>query len=78
MPAGLEDAFDAEHLLHLVLDGQPVLEDPGHVGADGNRSRALVRQDSCAKRIALARVMLERHELRCLEALAGGRHAVSP
>ena len=78
MPGRFEDAFDAEHLLHLVLDGEPVLEDPGHVGAHGDRARALVREDLRTKRVALARVLLERHELRCLEALPSGRHAVSP
>ena len=39
---------------------------------------ALVRKDSRAKCVALARVVLEGHELRRLQALPRGRHAVSP
>src|SRR5437868_11289605 len=59
----LEDALRAQHLLHLVLHREPVLEAPGGIGADGELTLGLVAPNLRAKRRPLARVLLERHEI---------------
>ncbi len=60
---GLEDALDAQHLLDLVLHGEAVLEAPGGIRSHRELPRALVREDAGAERRALARVLLEAHQI---------------
>src|SRR5262245_591625 len=64
---GLEDALDAQHLLHLVLHRQAVLETERHVGPAAHGAALLVRDDLRTQRRALARVALEAEEVRGLE-----------
>ncbi len=59
----LEDALDAQHFLHLVLDREAILEYPGHVRADGYGAVALVLDDAGAEGVALARVLFEPHQV---------------
>src|SRR6185295_11045980 len=58
----LEDALDAQHLLHLVADGELVLEQQRDVGAEVERAILLVLEDAGAERAALARVGLQRQQ----------------
>src|SRR6266699_5332304 len=57
-----EDPLDAQHLLHLVTDGELVLEDKSHVLAEVNRAVLLVGNDLRPELRALARVGLKGHE----------------
>src|SRR5580698_7450597 len=45
----LEDALGAEHLQHLIADGGPVLEAPGHVRSDLDVAQPLVGNDLVAQ-----------------------------
>src|SRR5579864_1481432 len=68
-PLRLEDALDAQHLLDLILNGETILEGPGHVGTDLELARSLVREKALAECRPLARVLLEGHEIACGERL---------
>src|SRR2546430_16132941 len=59
----LEDPLAAQHLLHLVLHREPILEAPGGVRPDREPPLALVTQHPRAERRPLARVLLEGHEV---------------
>src|SRR5258706_1503984 len=61
-PVVLEDPLDAQHFLHLVTDGELVLEDKGDVLAEVNRAVLLVRDDLRPELRALARIGLEGHK----------------
>src|SRR4030095_8935796 len=65
----LEDALDAQHLLHLVLHRQLVLERPGGVRPEREVAVALVLEHLDAEFLARRRVLLEAHEI-----FAGERH----
>ena len=68
----LEDPLDAQHFLHLITDGELVLEDKSEVLAEVNRAVLLVRKDPRAELRALARVGFEGHEARAVDP----RHSV--
>jgi len=55
----LEDPLDAQHFLHLVTDGELVLEDKSDVLAEVSRAVLLVRNDLRPELRALARVGFE-------------------
>ncbi len=60
---GLEDPLDAQHLLHLVLHRQAVLEQPCCVGTDRELPRALVLQHPRTECRTLTRVTLETQQV---------------
>ena len=47
---GLEDALDAQHLLHLVLHGQAIFEQEGRIRPDLQRAPLLVRDPAAGTR----------------------------
>ena len=63
MPCGLENTLDAQHLLHLVLHGHPVLEIERGIRADGDLAVLLVRHDFGAEPGPKLGVFLERIEI---------------
>src|SRR5205823_8793197 len=60
----LEDPLGTQHLLHLVLHREPILEAPGDIRPDRELPLALVTQHPCAKCWPLAGVLLEPHQVR--------------
>jgi len=59
----LKDPLDAQHLLDLILDGEPVLEMEAHVRPDTQNALALVRHHIGAEARALDGVLLEAQEI---------------
>ena len=53
---GFEDAFDAQHLLHLILDSEPILEGEREMSAQMHVAKLLVRHDACTEIGALCSV----------------------
>ena len=60
---GFEDALDAQHFLHLILDRHAIFEDQRDVCAEMQRPVLLVRDHLRAERAALARVVFEFPEI---------------
>ena len=73
----LEDLLDAQHLLHLVADGELVLEDERHVLAQVHGAVLLVRDHAGAEFLAGLGVGLERHQGFAGKLLHGGSHSAS-
>src|SRR5580658_2137180 len=59
----LEHLLGAQHFLDLVLDGEPILEAPGHVRPHRQTPPALVLHDLRTEFVAPAGVLLEAEEL---------------
>ena len=66
----LENTLDPEHLLHLVADGELVLEEEREVIAEAHGAAFLVLQDARAERVALACVGFEGQQAFALDHVA--------